>query len=386
MKKYLYEYCVGCGLCQAMSKAKLETDELGFVHPNTGDEEWLDQVCPAGGRQVQFMDTSKIWGICENAYVGWSANENVRHQASSGGCLTGICLYLLATKQIDAVIHVNADKNVPYKTKVQISYTQEEIIGACGSRYSISHPLSEFDKLDLSRKYAFIGKPCDVAALRNYLKNNQKAKDAFVCLLSFFCAGLPSNSAQKKLLDSMGCKECVSLKYRGNGWPGYTTAIDKNGKNYSMSYDDSWGKILGRDIMKMCRFCLDGIGETADIACADYWYITDDGKPDFSEHDGRNIIFARSLKGDCIVKSSIKTGYLKAEVHKDYIDNLQILQKYQYERRTTMHAKLSALRTMGHASPQYSLEACKKYAANVPFKERFRIFAGTIKRILKRKI
>ena len=49
--------------------------------------------------------------------------------------------------------------------------------------------------------------------------------------MSFFCAGLPSIDAQKKLLEEMGCNSrVVSLRYRGNGWPGYATANLENGK------------------------------------------------------------------------------------------------------------------------------------------------------------
>lgn len=386
MKKYLYDYCVGCGLCHAMSKAELESDEKGFLHPKSGDEEWLMQTCPAAGKHVQWLESHAIWGRAKGAYVGWSSDESIRTQASSGGCLTGLCIYLLESKTVDAVLHTCADDRIPYKTKMCISKTKEEVIAACGSRYAISHPLMELQNLDLSLKYAFVGKPCDVAALRNYLAMNQLANEAFVCLLSFFCAGLPSEDAQKKLLASLDCEDCISLKYRGNGWPGYATAIDHDGKSHQMSYDDSWGKILGRDIMKMCRYCIDGIGETADIACGDFWYITDDNKPDFSEHNGRNILFSRTEFGEEIIKAAIEVGYLKAEQIKSYEHELSIVQKYQYERRATMLAKLLALHMMMRSAPKYPLSTCREYAKKTSFSNNLRIFWGTIKRVVKRKI
>ena len=97
----------------------------------------------------------------------------------------------------------------------------------------------------------------------------------------------------------MGCDGKIkSLRYRGDGWPGYATATQYDGKVFKMDYNTSWGQILGRDIMKMCRFCLDGIGEMADISCCDAWYLTNDNKPDFSEADGRNAVFCRSKLGD----------------------------------------------------------------------------------------
>lgn len=386
MKKYLYDYCVGCGLCHAMSKAELKPDEKGFLHPESGDEEWLTQICPAAGKHIQLLEKNTIWGRVKDTYVGWSSDESIREQASSGGCLTSLCIYLLESKIVDAVLHICADDQIPYKTKICVSKTKGEVIAACGSRYAISHPLMELQNLDLSLKYAFVGKPCDVAALRNYLEMNQDANKSFVCLLSFFCAGLPSNHAQRRLLTSLSCEDCVSLKYRGNGWPGYATAIDFNGKKHQMTYDDSWGKILGRDVMKMCRYCIDGIGETADIACGDFWYITDDNKPDFSEHSGRNIIFSRTEYGERIIKAAMDSGYLKANRIESYDKELSIVQKYQYERRATMLAKLLALRVMMRSTPKYLLSTCKEYAKKTSFSNNLRIFLGTIKRVVKRKI
>lgn len=54
--------------------------------------------------------------------------------------------------------------------------------------------------------------------------------------------------------------------------------------------------------MKMCRFCLDGIGEMADIACCNAWYLTEDDKSNFIEADGRNKIICRSKQGVEIVQ------------------------------------------------------------------------------------
>ena len=135
----------------------------------------------------------------------------------------------------------------------------------------------------MNKKYAFIGKPCDVTVLKNFQKLNPIIAEMIPITMSFFCAGLPRIDAQKKLLEEMGCNgRVVSLRYRGNGWPGYATVNLENGKQCKMDYNTSWGKILGRDIMKMCRFCLDGIGEMADIACCDVWYLTEDNKPNFT--------------------------------------------------------------------------------------------------------
>ena len=115
-------------------------------------------------------------------------------------------------------------------------------------------------------------------------------------------------------------------------------AVDDKGNKHAMSYNDSWGKILGRDINKFCRFCMDGIGEFADISCGDAWYIEEDGTPDFNEHDGRNITFSRTKKGDELLKMCVKDGVLISESYE--INNLKCIQKYQYERRSHVYSRI----------------------------------------------
>ena len=386
MRKYLNEYCVGCGLCEACGTATCETDEKGFMHPFKGDEDWLKKVCPSSGIQQQCMDFQNIWGRTKEVYYGWTSNRSIRQVASSGGVITEIASWMLESKRADAVLHVCADPQDPTKTICCESTSREELTSRSGSRYAISHPLKDISLIDVSKRYVFIGKPCDVVALRNYMKINEKLRKGIVLILSFFCAGVPSIYAQDNLLKHLQCskEELVSLKYRGDGWPGYTTAVDKHGKIYQTDYATSWGKILGRDIMKMCRFCLDGIGEMADISCGDAWYLTPDKKPDFTEAEGRNVIFARTDIGKNLLDAIIKDGGL--QVTPTTVDDLKYIQTYQWDRRATMVDKMLAMRLFGKSFPKYELGNLLKYSKTVPIKRHYAIFKGTIKRILCRKI
>jgi len=381
------KYCTGCGLCSSLNKASLVKDKKGFSHPETGDQRWLSLVCPAEGKHQVWMDKT-IWGRATHVYYGWSLDEKVRAMASSGGALTEIASFLLESHMVDAVIHTGVHNENPTGTMTYISYTRDEMIQRSGSRYAISHPLENFDDLDMSLKYAFIGKPCDVIALKNYMEVNSNVKQIIYITLSFFCAGLPSDTAQNKLLEQLGCEKskCELLRYRGNGWPGFATAVDTNGKEYKMDYDSSWGKILGRDIMPACRFCIDGIGEVADIACGDAWYLTVDLKPDFSEHKGRNVIIARTPEGNHLLQKIKKQGLLYLVDFADYKEKLVYMQHFQRERKETMLAKKLAMSIMGRPFPKYSLKLLYSYYKGTEIKYSWWTFKGTIKRVLQGKI
>lgn len=153
-----------------------------------------------------------------------------------------------------------------------------------------------------------------------------------------------------------------------------------------MTYSDSWGKILGRDVCKACRFCLDGIGEFADIACGDAWYLLDDNRPNFTEREGRNIIFARTHKGNELIQKAYQAGHIDISVFDSYKEELEYIQKYQFDRRTTMGIMLAAMRIFHKSVPKYDKNVMRKFSKNIVPAMRLRRFFGTIKRIMENRI
>ena len=384
MNKYK-KYCTGCGLCKSLNICNLEQDEKGFYHPSK-ENDLFGEVCPVSGTQTVKLDETDIWGRNEAVYLGWSNNDHIRTKASSGGILTEIASFLLISKKVDVVIHTDSDPDNPIKTKIYFSKTPKDVASHCGSRYCISSPLSVIDQIEDGKKYAFIGKPCDIVTLRNYMELKPELNEAFPYLLSFFCMGLPSDEAQKKLLNKLECDDCVSLDYRGNGWPGFATAVDKSGVSHQITYDESWGKILGRDLMLACKICIDGIGEMADISCGDAWYLTEDKKPDFSEHAGRNVIFARTSKGNELLQEMRKQRLVTLNMYTDYKDELPLIQTSQWNRRREMRARLLAMKVLKQDYPSYEKSILKQFSKELSFKQHLRVFFGTLKRILKGKM
>lgn len=383
MKSKFTQYCTGCGLCKAIGRSEIQKDERGFFHPV--EEQNLHDLCPASGLQCSSFDKTNVWGRNHGVFIGWTNDRLLRQKASSGGITTQAACYLLENNYVDCVIHVGADEKDPTKTKLIYSRTAEEVKVHCGSRYSVSSPLLEVDKLDLQKKYAFIGKPCDVIALRNYMDILPELRKSILYVFSFFCMGVPSEKAQAKLLSELGCKNCKSLTYRGNGWPGFTTSEDADGKTAKMDYNSSWGRILGRDLMTACKYCVDGIGEMADISCGDAWYLTENQKPDFREHDGRNVIFARTEIGFQLLSEMKRKGVISMEEYGNYKQELPLIQTSQYNRRRQMLARILALRVLLEPAPNYPLSLLRSYASGMSFGDFFKTFAGTCKRIWKEK-
>lgn len=332
-----------------------------------------------------------MWGKYVGIYEGYSNNPAVRYAASSGGILTSLAVYFLEEHIVDGVIHTGADDDYPLSTKTYVSRTADDVMKHMGSRYSIFSPLMNIMDIlseNLDKKYLFIGKPCDVMALKRGMAVNEQLKKQIVFTMSFFCAGIPSDEINSKLLNEMGCpkEELHSFTYRGNGWPGYTTATDKSGHEYKMTYQEAWMEYLGRNVKKICRYCMDGIGEAADVACADLWYLDKNNKPDFSEHEGRNLILARNNTADSYIQKAAEKGYITVGDYSASIQNLPQQQPHQFSRRVTMRYRILPLRLFGKFAPKYSSKLLKSANAYSSKGVNWSTFKGSVKRILQGKV
>ena len=104
----------------------------------------------------------------------------------------------------------------------------------------------------------------------------------------------------------------------------------QDGSEYKLSYNESWGKILGRDVLFRCKICPDGIGLLADIAVGDSWN-TKDGYPDFNESEGRSLVFVRTERGLQIISSAQDRGIIATRPLK--LETIRYIQPYQYQKR-----------------------------------------------------
>ncbi|MFA6290970.1 MAG: Coenzyme F420 hydrogenase/dehydrogenase, beta subunit C-terminal domain, partial [Victivallales bacterium] len=151
--------------------------------------------------------------------------------------------------------------------------------------------------------------------------------------LSIICAGMPSYNASRALLDQYRPGELpVSLRYRGDGWPGNFKATYADHSEYRVSYNESWGRILGRQILFRCKFCPDGIGLRADLVAGDAWE-TRNGYPDFTERPGKSFVLVRTPAGVDLFRRAREDGAIQSE--KLDIGRLSEMQPFQYQRRVT---------------------------------------------------
>lgn len=350
--------CLGCGLCESLIKdCSLEFNDLGFHEPKfkkpidvyKEDLDKIELICPSLNVNISNSSNNNLlWGNIESMHKGYSNNVEIRHKGSSGGVITELATSLLKSGSIDSVIQIGANKEMPIKNSFFINSKVKDVLHCAGSRYSPASLLSNIqDELKKNEKFLIIGKPCDISAVNNYLKLNSEFKEKIVCTISFFCAGTPSQNATYELANNLGVKDIssvVNFNYRGSGWPGEVQIETKEGYKNSCSYEDSWGKLLGRNLNKRCKLCPDGIGLEADIVCADAWE-SNNGYPDFDNKPGYSLVIARNDKGNKILQNLLERKRITLEDID--INLLNQIQPYQWHRIVYVISRLFGARLKG---------------------------------------
>ncbi len=386
------DLCTGCGACAALAPDSVQMHQAddGFIRPRSvgamsrAQAKMIGDICP-GRSQVGSADAANehpIWGAYAQVSQGWAKDAELRDAGASGGALSQMLVWLLETEQVDAVVHIAAHAEAPMANQITLSQTRLDVLNAAASRYAPSSPLLIVSKLlETDGRYAFVGKPCDVAGLRLWADKDPRVNERFPVMRSFFCAGVPSLKGAEQVADYLGVapSDVARFKYRGGGWPGLTEVETKDGQTRSMQYRESWGDILSPQVQHRCRICADGVGLAADIAFADAWQTDADGYPLFEEQDGRSVILARNSVGLNLVNEAVRAGVLHSEPL--CIDALEAMQPGQVRRRRELLGRLAGRLLVGLPIPKYrdlGVWACARQAGMA---RTLRAMLGTARRV-----
>lgn len=385
--------CAGCGLCAGIDQGiALVRDPRGWWRPEAvadarpGTDALLAAACPgarvspwdrAGGSRVD-----PLWGPIIRVMTAHATDPEVRHRASSGGALSALAIHLLATGAVDRVLHVGMDPAAPLLTAIRRSAGRADVIAGAGSRYAPAAPLAGLAaELQRPGRILFIGKPCDAGALRQLIAARPELGARIPFILSFFCAGTPSQDGTTRLVERMGLvpAEVVQFRYRGDGWPGFATAITGDGRTARLSYAESWGEVLSKEMQLRCKICADAVGGVADVAAADAWYGGESGYPAFDEADGRSLLISRTAAGDALVAEAEAAGVLSTAPLE--VGEIERMQPSQARRRREVAARVAALKLAGRPVPAMDGLALAEAAAQAPLRQRLRATLGLIKRL-----
>jgi coenzyme F420 hydrogenase subunit beta len=210
-------------------------------------------------------------------------------------------------------------------------------------------PLHDFDAmLDQGRPFAVVGKPCDVTAVRNVMRRDQRARSLVRYCLALVCGGMSDLTKSQGVLDEAGMKESELrlFRYRGHGNPGPLRAETVDGRAHEAEYNDLWGDEVGWALQPRCKICPDAIGEVADIAAADCW----PGGGPTGEDAGFNAVLVRTARGRALFDAAVEQGRIVVD-RASSLREMDDFQPHQVAKKNAVWARYAGMRAAGLPTP-----------------------------------
>lgn len=391
-----WRLCLGCGACVEVCPAKalalVDVQDDG-LRPRCDPGECSHcgdclEVCPGAAiegpppAEDGIISLRRSWGNVLEMWEGYAADPQIRFLGSSGGIATALSLFSLEKAGLGGVLHIAARQDAPLTNVAVISRDRPELLLRTGSRYAPAATCSGLSLLQPGGPAClFVGKPCDVVALRKWQALQPRAGQAVALAVSIFCAGTPSTRGTRHVLEKLGVppQQVAEFRYRGCGWPGRATAVTAAhpDADHSMSYEESWGQILSKHVQFRCRLCPDSTGELADISCGDPWYR--EVEPD---DPGRSLVLVRTQAGRQFLRLAMQEGYVCLEPAEPH--TLPRSQRSLLQRRQHLWGRLLALRALRVPIPRYRGFSLLTNWLFLPMREKGRSLAGTIARAVQR--
>ena len=353
--------CIGCGICQSIAgneNISISMPEKGRLEPKENkplNNEIFDKIkktCPGviveGLPKEVIANKSKydlVWGYYLSLFYAWSTDKDIRFKSSTGGLLNGLSLYLLESKKVRFILHTGTDPKQPMRSVSRYSYNKQELLnsGSC-SRYGPSSPLDKFNEaLNKNEPFAFVGKPCDISAIRQLSKIDRRVNELCKYLLTLVCGGFGEFTKSQDFIDSFNVKEeeLSIFRYRGYGNPGKMYIKTNSGEEHDKEYNSFWGEESTWRVPFRCKICPDAIGDSSDLAALDTW----PGGSPVGEDEGFNAAIIRTKKGYDLVHDARDAGYIK--IGNDLkIEDINDFQPHQVSKKKAVYARHQGMKNV----------------------------------------
>ena len=300
--------CCGCCACVDVCTHKaitLKTDIEGFWYPEVNTKlctncGLCDKTCP----ELHIDELKKNdYSQPAKTIAAIHKRMDVRWDSTSGGAFSA-----LADVMYEQGGYVSgAIYNEDFSVRNYISNNSEDLVKLRSSKYLQSKAEGLYDEiralLRKGEKVLACGTPCQMAALRSFLRKNYDN----LIIVDFICRGVNSPKVYRKYLDSLESKHggkvvYVKAKNKELGWRNLTRKVvfDNGAVYYGISMQDDFRRgyhtnVYCRPSCYNCQY--KGFPRMSDITIADYWGI-ENVDPNLDNNIGTSMILLNSKKGE----------------------------------------------------------------------------------------
>lgn len=337
-------YCIGCGLCAALSGAesRMELDRYGLYRPRLvepgssgceGPSLW--DVCPFGEQAATEDEVATelfasdclrhpALGYYAATYAGHVREGTYRERGSSGGLGSWVPCELLRRGMVDAVVHVKScipDARDGRLFRYAVSESVEAVREGAKSRY---YPveLSAVARWVRERPgcYAVVGLPCFVKGLRLLGRADRVVRKRVRFLVGLVCGHLKSTRFADLFAWQCGIApealRAIDFRMKLAGRKAYQYGVEVVGERDGNEVrevrpnTDFFGHSWGHGLLKYpaCDYCDDVFAETADLTLGDAWL-----KPYTVDSRGGNVVVVRHPELGELLEAASGEGRLALE-------------------------------------------------------------------------
>lgn len=273
-------------------------DTEGFLAPQIDEMSCTDcglckRICPSNSHYPK----DHFYEAPSKVYAAWNQDETIRSQSSSGGVFTALAEMTLAEGGI--VIGSAFDEKLNVR---HISIDTKSDLGRLrGSKYVQSEmPPDLYKEIRYharnNRKILFSGTPCQVAGVRQFVKQQEN-----ILFVDILCHGVPSpllwREYQKTLPQGI---TSFSFRDKTHGWKKFGVQFSFKGKvSTQTAWRNTYMKAFLQD-MALRPVCYDcqyaRVPRVGDISLADFWGV-EKSHPEYDDDKGTSLVMANNAKG-----------------------------------------------------------------------------------------
>lgn len=317
--------CFGCNACAEICPKHcicMKEDSKGFFYPHVDASACVE--CGACEKICPFNDFNRSLCQLQKAYAAWNKNEEEHFASSSGGAAYVFSSYILEKNGIVYGCAANGTdvRHIRINSLCELKKLQ-------GSKYVQSNVQGIFKQvkndLQQQRPVLFIGTPCQVAGLKNYIRT----VPPHLYLVDLICHGVPS---LKMLSDHVAQiskgREIMNISFRLG--TKFMMAVD--GKGFSYERIPYWKDAYMRSFMDgftyraSCYHCPYATSSrVGDITIGDFWGLNDAIKRPSEKHSGISVLLPCTEKGLQFIHD-VKTRFVLYErtVEEAVVGNTQL--------------------------------------------------------------
>lgn len=317
--------CSGCNACAEICPKhciSMVKDAKGFLYPKVNTASCNNcglciKCCPWEKNNVTFHAPLK-------AFAAWNRNHDEYLASSSGGAAHVLSLHILS---LGGVVYGCTSDDMKIR-HIRVT-KQEELYKLQGSKYVQSDVCGLYKQVKTDLKASipvlFIGTPCQVAGLKNYIKNIPE----HLFLVDLICHGVPSQQmlhehisriAKGRTAERLSFREGQTFRMEIRGIS-MRNGATKQWHYVSEPHKDMYYRAFlnGISYRESCYHCKFAQSErVSDITIGDFWGLQDDNA---MPKQGISVVLPSTDKGIRLLKAIESKLVLKERKVKEASNN-----------------------------------------------------------------